>query len=257
MSDYIRRINVCILFLLLLALPAEGQKKVTFPSSDGLTITADLYLKDKDLPFILLFHQGNYSRGEYKEIAPKLLNLNYNCLSVDLRSGGKVNFIENETSLDAIGKNISRTMLDARTDIQAAIQYSGEYNDHPVVLFGSSYSASLSLVVANKNARVKAVVAFSPGEFFLPVLAVSDALTGFNKKAFIAVTHAEHAYIGKMLSGIPDLQKIVFTPQHSPGTSGAKALWESSADHPEYWLALLMFFKELNNSGITHSTSLP
>lgn len=257
MPDHMRRINVCILFLLFLKLPAEGQKKVTFPSSDGLTITADLYLKDKDLPFILLFHQGNYSRGEYKEIAPKLLNLNYNCLSVDLRSGGKVNFIENETSLDAIGKKISHTMLDARTDIQAAIQYTGGYNDHPVVLFGSSYSASLSLMVANKNPRVKAVVAFSPGEFFRPVLAVSDALTGFNKKVFIAATHAEHAYLGKMLSEIPDPQKTVFTPIHSPGTSGAKALWESSADHPEYWLALLMFFKELNNSGITHSTSIP
>jgi len=126
-------------FPALLALPAEGQKKVTFTSSDSLTITADLYLKDKDLPFILLFHQeitAVVNTGN----SPKLLNLNYNCLSVDLRSGGKVNFIENETSLDAIGKNISRSMLDAKIDIQAAIQYSGEYNDHPVVLFGSSYS---------------------------------------------------------------------------------------------------------------------
>src|SRR4030042_680748 len=101
MAHFMRRKNVFFLFLLFLQLPAEGQKKVTFPSSDGLTITADLFLKDKDLPFILLFHQGNYSRGEYREIAPKLLNLNYNCLSVDLRSGGKVNFTENETSLDA------------------------------------------------------------------------------------------------------------------------------------------------------------
>jgi pimeloyl-ACP methyl ester carboxylesterase len=167
-----------------------------------------------------------------------------------------VNFIEN-ANLDAIGKEISHSMLDARTDIQAAIHYTSEYNDHPVVLFGSSYSASLSLMVANKNPRVKAVVAFSPGEFFRPVLTVSDALTGFNKKAFIAATHAEHEYLGKMLSEIPDQQKTVFTPRHSPGTSGAKALWESSADYPEYWLALLMFFKELNNSGNPHSTSIP
>jgi pimeloyl-ACP methyl ester carboxylesterase len=257
MADFMRRINVYILFLLFLPLPAEGQKKVTFPSSDGLIITADLYLKDKDLPFILLFHQGNYSRGEYKEIAPKLLNLNYNCLSVDLRSGGKVNFIENETSLDASSKKISRTMLDARTDIRAAIQYTSEFNDHPVVLFGSSYSASLSLVVAKKNPRVRAVVAFSPGEFFLPGLVVSEALTGFDKKAFIASTHAEYRYLGKMLSEIPDTQKTIFTPVNSPGTSGAKALWESSADHPQYWLALLMFFKELNGSGIAPSTYIP
>jgi pimeloyl-ACP methyl ester carboxylesterase len=257
MLDLLRRIKVCILFLLFLQLHAEGQKKVTFTSSDNLTVTADLYLKNKDLPFILLFHQGNYSRGEYKEIAPKLLNLNYNCLSVDLRSGGNVNFVENETSLDAISKKISHSMLDARTDIQAAIQYASAYNNYPVVLFGSSYSASLSLMVANKNPRVKAVVAFSPGEFFRPVVLVSDALTGFDKKAFIAATHAENNYLGKMLSEIPDPQKTVFTPKNSPGMSGAKALWESSADHAEYWLALLMFFKELNGNRIAPSTSIP
>jgi pimeloyl-ACP methyl ester carboxylesterase len=255
MSDFMRRIKVYFLFLLIIQLPAEGQKKVTFSSSDSLTITADLYLKSKDLPFILLFHQGNYSRGEYKEIAPKLLNLNYNCLSVDLRSGGNINFVENETNLDAIGKKISHTMLDARTDIQAAIQYASEYNDSPVILFGSSYSASLSLMVANKNPRVKAVVAFSPGEFFRPVVVVSDALTGFDKKAFIAATNAEYGYIGKLLTEIPDPQKTVFIPMNSPGTSGAKALWESSTDHPEYWLALLMFFKELDGNAIAPSTS--
>ena len=104
---------------------------------------------------------------------------------------------------------------------------------------------------------MKAVVAFSPGEFFRPALVVSEALTGFDKKAFIASTRAEYGYLGKMLSEIPDPQKTVFTPLKSPGTSGAKALWESSADHPEYWLALLMFFKELNGSGITPSTSIP
>jgi pimeloyl-ACP methyl ester carboxylesterase len=257
MSDFMRRIKVYILFLLFLQLPAEGQKKVTFPSSDSLTITADLYMKSKDLPFILLFHQGNYSRGEYREIAPKLLNLNYNCLSVDLRSGGNVNFVENETNLDAIGKKISRSMLDARADILAAIQYASEYNSYPVVLFGSSYSASLSLMVANKNPRVKAVVAFSPGEFFRPVVVVSEALTGFDKKAFIAATRNEYGYLKKMLSEIPDPQKTIFIPINAPGTSGAKALWESSADHPQYWMALLMFFKELNGNGIAPSTSIP
>jgi pimeloyl-ACP methyl ester carboxylesterase len=257
MEGAMKQISVFSLLLFFLQPPAEGQKKVTFLSTDGLIITADLYLKDKELPFILLFHQGNYSRGEYREIAPKLLNLNYNCLSVDLRSGGKVNFTDNETSLDAGRKKISRTMLDAGNDIRAAIQYVSEFNNMPVVLFGSSYSASLSLVIASKNPRVKAVVAFSPGEFFRPALVVSEALAGFDKKAFIASTRAECAYLGKMLSEIPDPQKTLFTPINSSGTSGAKALWESSADHSEYWLALLIFFKELNGSDIAPSTSIP
>jgi pimeloyl-ACP methyl ester carboxylesterase len=256
MADFIRQINGCFLFLLVLQLPAEGQKKITFLSSDGLTITADLYLKDKDFPFIILFHQGNYSRGEYREIAPKLLNLKYNCLSVDLRSGGEVNFVENETYLEAGRKKIPHTMLDAMNDIRAAIQYVKKYNNLPVVLFGSSYSASLSLVAANKNPQVMAVIAFSPGEFFRPALILDEALSGFDKKVFVASTRTESEYLRKMLAEIPDRQKTLFTPANSPGTSGAKALWESCSDHAEYWLALLLFFKELNGSGIASPTSI-
>jgi len=252
MTDFMRRFIVYFLVSFFFHLAVTGQKKVSFPSDDGLTITADLYLKDTAFPFILLFHQGNYSRGEYKEIAPKLLNLNYNCLSVDLRSGGKVNFIENETCLEASGKKLPRNMLDARNDIQAAIRYAGEFNPAPVVLFGSSYSASLSLVEANNNNRVRAVVAFSPGEFFRPGLVVNEALKDYDKRVFIATTRTEYNYVDKMLAEIPESKKTFCTPKDAQGISGAKALGESSAGHAEYWLALLMFFKELNGTGTGH-----
>ncbi|MBN2762238.1 MAG: hypothetical protein JXR41_04035 [Bacteroidales bacterium] len=252
-----RRIILYLVFSLLFQLSVEGQRKVSFLSSDGLKVTADLYLKDPALPFILLFHQGNYSRGEYNEIAPKLLNLNYNCLSVDLRSGGKVNFVENETCLEANGKKMPHSMLDARTDIQAAIRYVGEFNTSPVVLFGSSYSASLSLVEANRNPRVRAVVAFSPGEFFRPGLSVKDALKGFDKKVFVAVTNTEYEYVEKMLDDIPEPEKTLFKPGNTEGLPGAKALWSSYAGNPEYWLALLMFFKELNGTGTGQSALVP
>jgi dienelactone hydrolase len=252
-----RQIILYFLISLFFQTAVTGQKKVSFPSTDGLTVTADLYLKDPAFPFILLFHQGNYSRGEYNEIAPKLLNLNYNCLSVDLRSGGKVNFIENETCLEAAGKKIPHNMLDARADIQAAIRYAGKFNPKPVVLFGSSYSASLSLVEANKNPRVRAVVAFSPGEFFRPGLIVKEALEGYDKKVFIATTLGEFNYVAKMLAEIPESEKTFFTPKSTQGISGAKALWESSAGNPEYWLALFMFFKELNGTNTDHEESNP
>jgi pimeloyl-ACP methyl ester carboxylesterase len=252
-----RRISLYFFFLLIIYLPAKGQRKVTFVSGDGVTITADLYLKNSDLPFILLFHQGNFSRGEYREIAPKLLNLNYNCLSVDLRAGGKVNYVENETCLDATAKGIPHGMLDARADIRAAIQFVRKFNAFPVVLFGSSYSASLSLLIANGNPEVRAVVAFSPGEFFLPVFEVRDALNGFDKKVFVASTKAEVKYTTKMLEEIPNPKITIFTPGRSTGISGARALWESSAGNSEYWMALLMFFKELNGNADNPTTSIP
>lgn len=257
MADITTRIFLFFLFIPLFSIPVEGQKKVTFLSSDGLTVSADLYLKDKNLPFILLFHQGNYSRGEFKEIAPKLLNLNYNCLSVDLRSGGKINFIENETNQNAVVKKIPHAMLDARADINASILYVKNFNNIPVVLFGSSYSASLSLVIGNQNPDVRAVIAFSPGEFFSPALIVKESLKGFDKQVFVASTRTEYSYLVKMLSAIPPQHITYFTPKDSAGIPGAKALWESSPGNQEYWLALFIFFKELNGTGIDKTTSLP
>ena len=71
--------------------------QVEFPAADELMITGDLYLahEDKSTPFIVLCHQANWSRGEYREIAPKLNELGFNCLAIDQRSGKSVNDIDN------------------------------------------------------------------------------------------------------------------------------------------------------------------
>jgi len=56
---------------------------VTFPASDGLVVTADLYMAyAPTAPMILLFHQAGYSRGEYLEIAPRLNALGFNALGL-------------------------------------------------------------------------------------------------------------------------------------------------------------------------------
>src|SRR5438477_11180739 len=75
-----------------------GSLQITFPSADGLIITADSYLQNDTLPWILLCHQAGYSRGEYKETAVKFENFGYNCLAIDQRSGDSVNGIKNETA---------------------------------------------------------------------------------------------------------------------------------------------------------------
>jgi pimeloyl-ACP methyl ester carboxylesterase len=240
------RLISCILLYLLIHINTYCQEKVTFKSEDGLIITADLYLKDSQLPFILLFHQDNSSRGEYREIAPKLLNLNYNCLAVDLRSGSKMNFVENETCLNAIRNKISHQMIDAATDIKAAIRYASDFNDKKVILFGSIFSASLSMIVANKNENVSAVIAFSPGELIRAGYSVTEALKGFDKNLFVTATQKEQKFVGKLLEGMPENNFTLFVPKETSGIQGAKALWEISEGNQEYWMELLMFFKKLN-----------
>ena len=104
------RLSLYFIFLFL-GLTASAQEKVSFFSEDSLNITADLYLNDYLNPFILLFHQAESSRGEFKNIAPKLMKLGYNCLAVDLRSGEKSNYIKNETAYRASELNIPNRFM--------------------------------------------------------------------------------------------------------------------------------------------------
>lgn len=230
---------------LLVSLNIFAQQKVTFQAEDGLKITADLYLKDYQLPFILLFHQGESSRGEYNEIAARLLKLEYNCLAIDLRAGEKMNFISNETASRAKENNFPHTCLDARRDIEAAMLYVQKYNKKPVILFGSSYSASLSLIIARNKDNVKAVIAFSPGEFFRPEITVKDAITGLTKPIFVSTSNIEYQYIEEMLSGVPDSNKHIYHPPEGKGVHGAKALWSTNESSDECWLELMLFFKQI------------
>lgn len=239
------------LFLILLSFISYiynfAQEKVYFLASDNLKITADLYLKDYKFPFIILCHQAGSSRGEYNEIANRLLKLDYNCLALDLRAGESINYVKNETAERAKSENISNSFLDAKKDIVASIQYLHKFNKKPIVLFGSSYSASLCLVIAKNNPNIKAVIAFSPGEYFRPELVVKDSIAGLNIPVFASATILEYEYVVQLLSGIAENMKTIYKPLNGKGVHGAKALWRSSETSDECWLELLMFFKKIKD----------
>lgn len=239
------RYRIVFCFLFILNIYGFCQHRVTFLASDNLKITADLYLKDYNLPFILLFHQDTYSRGEFTGIASRLLNLDYNCLAVDLRKGGEVNYIKNETASRMQNRNISGKLIDSRKDVLAAIEYAGKYNNIPVILLGSSYSASLCMIVGKNNERVNAVVAFSPGEYFEPDISVKSVLRDFDKPLFVSSSENEYSYIVEMLDYAPE--ELVTLYKHKEGNNyhGAKVLWESNKNSRECWLELLMFFRKI------------
>ena len=45
--------------------PDFSGETVTFKASDGIRVTADLYMAhESSAPFIILYHQAGYSRGE-------------------------------------------------------------------------------------------------------------------------------------------------------------------------------------------------
>ncbi|MFA9412828.1 MAG: hypothetical protein ACERK0_16305, partial [Deltaproteobacteria bacterium] len=64
----------------------EGFASVDFPTAGGIQGRADVYeAQDKSATLILLFHQAGWSRGEYREIAPKLVKAGYRVMAVDQR----------------------------------------------------------------------------------------------------------------------------------------------------------------------------
>lgn len=233
-----------ILISMLSGQSSQAQKTITFPSKDGLTITADVYESDRKNPYIILCHQARSGRGEYKEIAPRLVKLGFNCLAIDQRSGGESNFVLNETANLAKQKGLPMDYLDAEQDILAAMDYVAGISKEKMLLFGSSYSASLVLKIANKDDRVKAVIAFSPGEYFGSALNVKKAIAGFDKPAYVASSASEAKFVIEMLSDVKSVQVKRFAPV-SGGEHAAKSLFKTSKEHDQYWLTLFSFMEKI------------
>lgn len=226
-----------------------GQREVQFPAADGLQVTADVYYKATGLPYIVLCHQQGSSRGEYREIAKKLMNLGYNCLAVDLRSGDASHYIRNKTAEMADNMGLQPGLYECTKDIRAALRYAYEKSKLPVVLFGSGFSASLCLMEARQNQKVKAVVAFEPGEFFLPDIQVKESLKAFDKPVFLGARTENQNYINEMIAFIPTEMVTICTNKVGPGYYGALSLQDANPSSDDFWLNLLLFFSRINKSG--------
>ena len=218
---------------------------VTFTSMDGLMITADEYIVSDTLPYILLFHEQESSRGEFQTIAQRLTKMNYNCLAVDLRNGGNNNSVSNETAKSCRESRCNTGVVDIENDMIAAIDYVTSKSDSPVILFGCGANGSLSLKVARENSQVKAVLALSPGEYFLPGINIQESITDLNKPVFITSSSTELPFVKQLSSGISGEYLTLFEPQLSEGGRGSIALSTENPYNSEYWLALILFFKDL------------
>ena len=169
------KITTCIKFIAVLCFLCQtnqlfSQKTIKIPTNQGFKLTADVYLtEDKKAPFILLCHQAGYSRGEYLEIAPKLNAMGFNCIAIDQRSGKEVNGVVNQTNIDAVSMKRRTNFQDAYQDVSSAIKFIKKtYKTEGVIVWGSSYSAALAIIVGAKRPDdVWGVIAFSPADYFI------------------------------------------------------------------------------------------
>lgn len=158
------------------AIPTDFDR-VSFLSSDGLEVTADLYPgRSQDAATVILFHQSASSRGEYRRVAPRLQALGYNAIAVDLRWGSERNGVTNETArrantpalMDRVeaGDESPWPVIDrSYDDMVAALNWlDGAGYTGPRVAVGSSVSAMLVYRLA-EDESLAGVAAFSPGEY--------------------------------------------------------------------------------------------
>ena len=138
-------------------------REINFYTSDSIKIFGDLYELDKTAATILLFHQGaSNAKGEYGPIIPELISDGYNVFAIDQRRGGQRYGDYNRTVAIIPYKKFS--YCDAYADLEGALNYiikagfSGK-----IILWGSSYSATLAIQLASKHQnQISGVLAFSP-----------------------------------------------------------------------------------------------
>ena len=230
-------------------------KQIEFKSVDGLEITADLYMNsdDKAKPFIVLCHQAGWSRGEYREIAPKLNELGFNCMAIDQRSGGRVNGVANETALRAKRERKQHSYADAEQDILAAAKYAkANLADGKLLLWGSSYSSSLVLHVTGEHPDlINGTLAFSPSEYFSklgkPDAWIAKSVTKAKCPIFITSAKKEARSWRGIYDAIKADGKTEFLPK-TTGNHGSRALYSKYRDSDAYWKAVKSFLKQFETT---------
>lgn len=103
---------------------------------------------------IVLLHQLDRSRNDWKDFALKLQNLNYSVLAIDLRGHGQSS---------GNWRNFSEEDFQAMDlDVEAAVQYLKQNNISNITIIGASIGANVALQYGAEH-ETKKIVLLSPG----------------------------------------------------------------------------------------------
>lgn len=147
------------------AAEAAVAKEVRTLSADGVEIVGDHYRpKWPGATTVVLHHQaGGDARGEYGDIARRLVAEGYEVIAWDARSGGN-RFGQDNRTFAALGLEATPSYCAAYPDLEAGLGYAVTHGGGgPIVAVGSSYSAALVIRLAAEHGhRLAGVAAFSP-----------------------------------------------------------------------------------------------
>lgn len=202
-----------------------------------------------EVPLLILLHESRSSRGEYQPILPRLHELGYTTLNVDLSSGYECREVKNITARKASENGRTPTYLDAQRDIEDAVAWARkEPARGKVVLVGSGYSASLALIYAAEHPDlVDGVAAFSPGEFFTSLgksaTWVQESARSYDGPVWISSARGEEKDWRPIFDALASPKKASFLPE-GPGLHGARALWPELEGSAAYRTAFEAFLAQ-------------
>ncbi len=242
-----RQISIFLVAYLCPAL-AWAATPLKLTASDGVTIYGErLDAAGPAKAVILLFHQAQANLGEYAGIAPRLAKSGFDVIAIDQRSGGNLFKRENQT-VHALKR--SAEYLDALPDLEAALAYARDsFPGKPVIVWGSSYSASLVFLLAARHPDdIAAILAFSPDEYFGAGKSVADAAAKVRAPVFVTsdADKGEIAAAKAILAASPAQVKIQFVPKY--GQHGSSILHQNADPKgaEAAWSAVDKFLKQLH-----------
>jgi dienelactone hydrolase len=229
------------------AAPTEAQgKPIWLHASDNLNVKGTYWQAKDPKAIILLFHQAGSSKDEYATIAPKLVSMGYSAMAIDQRAGGDM-YGTNET-VKQMPKGWKDTMEDAEQDMDGAIRWAQPFGK-PVILWGSSYSASLAIPLANTYGNVvKAVLSFSPGEYFNDAHRIGRAAADLAVPIFItsAANPDEEAKAKAIAARVPGHLATLYVPQAGVHGSSTLIADKDPDGASANWAAVTAFLDKLH-----------
>ncbi|QDZ07822.1 alpha/beta hydrolase [Sphingomonas panacisoli] len=227
------------------AAKVQTPQPVELKAPDGVTVYGTYYPNAAPRALILLFHQAGSSSGEYADIAPRLQREGFAALAIDQRVGGNL-YGANRTMAAAQDKT---DYLGALPDLEAALAWA-KAKDKPIVLWGSSYSASLVFLLGNAadaKGSVKAIMAFSPGEYFNDKKMVEAAAAKIAVPVFVtsANTLEEEGEAKAIVSATTSTDRQLYIPRTGIHGSSTLNATKNPAGADENWTAVLAFLKRV------------
>jgi hypothetical protein len=93
----------------------------------------------------------------------------FNCIAIDQRSGREWGGVKNETAAEAMKMGVGQEYVDAKPDLERAIAWARELGfSGKLAIWGSSYSAALSIFVGAEQKGIDPVLSSSPGDYLPP-----------------------------------------------------------------------------------------